>query len=80
MWFNCNTVNTNSCAGRTVRANKLKRRSLEQRKVYRKPVQGDEVAHALKSLELLEGFRQSILKGQEWGWVAGYVISLCTIL
>ena len=32
-------------------------------------LQGGEVAHALKSLEFPEGFRQSIFKGQEGGGV-----------
>ena len=50
-----------------MKLNKLKRRSLEQRKVYCKAMQEDEVAHALKSLELPEGFWQSIFKGQEKG-------------
>ena len=48
-----------------MRPNKLKRRSLEPRKVYCKAMQGDEVAHALKSLEVPEEFRQSIFKGQD---------------
>ena len=43
--------NASLCAQGTVRPNKLKR-TLEQRKVYHKAMQGDEVAHALKSLEL----------------------------
>ena len=37
---------------------------LEQGKVYCRATQGDEVAHALKSLKLPEGFQQSIFKGQ----------------
>ena len=60
-------VNAILCARCMVRPNKLKRRSLEQRKVYFKAMQGDEVAHALKSLELSEGFRQSIFKDRESG-------------
>ena len=53
-------VNASSCAGCTVRPNKLKHQSLEQRKVYCKTLQGYKVAHALKSLELPEEFQQSI--------------------
>ena len=36
--------------------------SLEQRNIYFRAMQGDEVAHALKSLGLPEGFWQIILK------------------
>ena len=62
-------VNTSSCTQCTVRPNKLKHRSLEQRNVYCKAMQGDEVAHALKSLGLPEGFQQSTFKGQVGvGW------------
>ena len=44
-------------------------------------MKGDEVAHALKSLELPEGFQQSIFKGQVIGaGLSGYVISLRTVL
>ena len=57
----CEIVNTSSCAGHTVRPNKLKCRSLEQRKVYCKAMQRDKVARALKSLQLPKGFWQSIL-------------------
>ena len=55
---------------------------LEQRKVYCKAMQGDEVAHALKSLELPEGFWQSIFKSQVAGGRGGarYMIRSCTIL
>ena len=49
-------VNTNSCTRCTVRPNKLKCWGLEQRKVYCKTMQGDELVLALKSLELPEGF------------------------
>ena len=35
--------------------------SLERRKIYCRAMQGDEMTHALKSLELPEGFWQSIL-------------------
>ena len=58
----------------------MKCRSLEQRRVYCRAMQGDEVAHALKSFMLLEGFRQSILKDRRSGDVSGYLISSCTIL
>ena len=34
--------------------------NLERRKIYRRAMQGDEMTHALKSLELPEGFWQSI--------------------
>lgn len=51
---------TSPCARCTVRPNKLKRQSVEQRKVYHKTVKGHEVAQAPKSFELLEGLRQSI--------------------
>ena len=60
-------VNANLCAQSTVRPNKLKRQSLEQRKVYCKAMQGDEVTQSLKSLELPKRFWQSIFKGQEGG-------------
>ena len=74
--FNPLIVNAN-----TVRPNKLKCQSLQQRKVYCKAMKGDEVAHALKSLELPEGFQQSIFKGQVIGaGLSGYVISLRTVL
>ena len=55
---------------------KLKLRNLEQRKVYCKAMQADEVAHALKNLELPEGFRQSIFKSQVrgGGWVRGQIV------
>ena len=69
-----------SYAQHRVRPNKLKRWSLEQRKVYCRAMQGDEAPHALKSLKLPEGFRQSIFKGQVREGVTGYVISLCMIL
>ena len=58
---------TVKCAGRTQSEAKLKYWSLEQRKVYCRAMQGDEVAHALKSPELPEGFRQNIFKGQVRG-------------
>ena len=48
----------------TVRAEKLKRQSLGQGKVYCEATQGDEVAHALKSPELPQRFWQSVFKGQ----------------
>ena len=57
-------VNASSDAWCTVGPNKLKRWSLEQRKVCCKAMQGDEVAHALKSLELPKRFQQSIFKSQ----------------
>ena len=52
-------VKASSCALCTVRANEPKRPSLEQRKrkVYCQAMQGDKVAHALKSLEIPVGFR-----------------------
>ena len=50
--------------GHEVRPNKLKCWSLEQRKVYCKAMQRDEVAHALKSPEFPEGCLQSIFKGR----------------
>ena len=44
-------------------------------------MQGDKVAHALKSLELPKGFWQSIFKSQvESEGVTEYVIRSCTIL
>ena len=49
----------------------MKCRSSEQRKVCCRAMQGDEVAHALKSFLLLEGFRQSILKIDEAGMSRG---------
>ena len=74
-------VNSDSCAGHTVRPNRPKPRSLEQRKVYCKAMQGNEVAYALKCLEVPEGFWQSIFKSQVKGrGIAGYVIRSCTIL
>ena len=54
----------NSCARCTVRPNKLKRQSVEQKKFYHKTMKVHEVAHVLKSFELLQGLRQSIFKGQ----------------
>lgn len=60
----------------TVRPNKRKPWSLEQRKVFGEAVQEEEVARALKSL-----VRQNTFKSQVGGGgVAGYVISSCTIL
>ena len=50
------SVNASSCARRTVRPNKLKCQSREQRKVFCRAMQGDEVAQALRSLKLPEGF------------------------
>ena len=40
--------NKSSCAGHTVRPNKLKRQSLEQRNVYCRAKQGDQAARAQK--------------------------------
>ena len=58
-------VNTSSHSQCTVRWNKLKHKSLKQRKVCCKTMQNN-VAHALKSFELHEGFWQSIFKRQVW--------------
>ena len=41
--------NASSCAGRTVRANKLKHQSLEHRKIYCRDKQGEWVACAQKN-------------------------------
>ena len=41
-------LNTSSCAQCVVRSNKLKYQSLEQRKVYCRVKQGEQVAHAQK--------------------------------
>ena len=49
-------VSASSCAQRTVSPNKLKRRSVEQRKAYCKGHARRPLAQALKNLELLEGF------------------------
>ena len=50
------SVSVNLCVQCTVRPNKLKPLSLEQRKVYCRAMQGRQVAHALKSLSFPEGF------------------------
>ena len=42
-------LNPSPHAGRTVRPNKLKRQSLEQRKVYRRAMQGEQEARAQKT-------------------------------
>ena len=61
--------------------NKLKHWSLEERKVYYRATQRDEVAHALKSPGFPKGFCKVFLKAR-WGEgvVAEFVISLSTIL
>ena len=51
-------------------------RILEQQEVYRKAKQGDEVAHALKSLKLPKGLGRAFLKGRGRAGVAGYKVCL----
>lgn len=55
-------VNTSSCAWRTVRSNKAETSEAGQRKVYFRAMQGEWVAHALRSPELPEGFNKILLK------------------
>ena len=47
-----------------VRPNKLKLRSVEQRTIYFRAVQGEWVARAQKNPDLPEEFLQSIFKGK----------------
>ena len=65
-------LNTSLCARRTVRPNKLKCGSLEQRKVYSQVKQGKRVACAKKP-ELPDGFQWEVLKGKFRVRLAGCV-------
>ena len=55
--------NAGLCAQHTVRPNKTKCQSLEQRKVYCRAKQGERVACA-QNPKLPEGFQQSIFRSQ----------------
>ena len=63
------------CAPGTVMLNKLKRQSLEQRKVYCRATQAEWVAQPPKP-EFPEGFQQSIFKSKEGEWlvVANFLV------
>ena len=62
--YHCTVLlqNTSSCAQCTVRPNKLKSQSLEERKFYCRAMHGDGWLVPKKNPELLEGFQQSIFK------------------
>ena len=55
------------CAWHPVRPNKSRHQSLEQRKVYCKAKQGDQVIHTKKS-ETLQWFSEKSLYRQNLGW------------
>ena len=60
--------NASSCAGRTVRANKLKHQSLEHRKIYCRDKQGEWVACAQKT-QTAQWFSGRSFYRQNLGWV-----------
>ena len=60
-------LNTSSCAQRTVRPNKLKHRSVEQRKVYCRAEKGEQVASAQKKPKHPNGFWGRSFIGKIWG-------------
>ena len=61
-------VSASSCARHTVRSNKPKHQSMEQRKVYCRAMQGDRWLMPPKKPKLLEGFWQIIFKSQVREW------------
>ena len=52
--------NSTSCAQLTARPKDTKHWSLEQRKVYCRAIQGEQVAHAPQNPELPKGFQQCL--------------------
>ena len=58
--------NPSLCAGSTTRPNKLKRRSLEQRKFYCRAEQGEQLARTQRP-KLPGGLRGRVFIGKAWG-------------